>query len=62
MTKKNLKNIIKKENREDPAAIMLKPVSKIEFKNMAKQMKVPYCIIPDFESYNEELNQKKGKK
>ena len=25
-------------------------------------MKVPYCITADFESYNEQFNQKKGKK
>ena len=35
---------------------------KFNLKNAAKQMKVPYCIIADFELYNDEKSQKKGKK
>ena len=41
---------------------MPKPGSKIEFKNIAKQVKVPYCIIADFYSHNEDFNQKKCEK
>ena len=41
---------------------MPKPGSKIEFKNIANEIKVPYCIIAGFESYNEEFNEKKAKK
>ena len=51
----------KKENCEDPDIIMPETGSKIQFKNIAKQMKVLYCIIADFESYNEKFTQKKGK-
>ena len=47
---KSLKNIPKKDNCEDPEIIMPKTRSKIEFKNIAKQTKVPYSIIADFES------------
>ena len=32
---------------------MPKTGSKIKFKNIAKQIKVPYCIVVDFELYNE---------
>ena len=56
-----LRKNLKKDNKKDPDSCQ-NTGSNIEFKNIAKQMKVSHCIIADFELYNEEFNQKKGKK